>query len=154
MKKDQEKISKSAGRLINELSRAAHVYFQSEFKKYSIGHAQIVTLLFIARNEGMSQLELSEYLHLDKSSITSQLKILERNGYISRQTSEHDARMHQLNITEKTREILEPMKTVFSSWTETLLGGFSESERKEAFNYLERMRDNVNRKLGRIKSQE
>lgn len=147
MKKNQEKMNKSAGRLINELSRAAQIYFQGEFKKYSIGHSQIITLLFIARNEGTSQLEISEHLNLDKSSITSQLKILERNGYITRHTSEYDARLHQINITDKTREILEPLKNVFSSWTEILLEGFSARERAEVFNYLEKMRDNAKNKL-------
>ena len=144
-------MRKSAGRLINELSRAAHIYFQAEFKEYSIGHAQIMTLLFIARNEGISQLDLSEQFNLDKSSITSQLKILEKNGYISRHTSENDARVLHLNITDKTREILEPLKMIFSSWTETLLDGFSEGERENVFYYLEKMLGNAKNKLNQIK---
>ena len=65
MKENQEIFKKSAGRLINELSIAAHIYFQSEFKNYSIGHAQIKTLLFLARNEGISQLEISKKLKLE-----------------------------------------------------------------------------------------
>ncbi len=153
MKKKQDNINKSAGRLISELSRAAHIYFQSEFKKYSIGHAQIRTLLFLVRNEGISQLELSKYLNLDKSSITSQLQILERNGYISRHTSENDARMHQLMITDKTREISEPLRMVFSSWTVTLLDGFCESEKTEIFAYLEKMLSNAKNKLDQVKKQ-
>lgn len=153
MQKNQERINKSAGRLINELSRAAHVYFQAEFKKYSIGHAQIVTLIFIAKNEGISQLELSKYLNLDKSSITSQLSILEKNDYIIRHTSENDARMHQINLTDKAKKILEPLRRIFSSWTETLLDGFREGEKTELFNYLDRMRENAKNKLDKIKSQ-
>jgi DNA-binding MarR family transcriptional regulator len=101
----------------------------------------------VARNEGISQLELSKHLNLDKSSITSQLGILEKNGYITRQVSENDARMHQIILTDKTREILEPLKRVFSSWTEFLLDGFSESERTELFKYLERMHTNAMNKL-------
>lgn len=151
MKKKQEIFDRSAGKIINELSRAAHIYFQTEFKQYSIGHAQIRTLLFISRNEGISQLELSTYLNLDKSSITSQLQILEKNGYISRHTSEKDARLHQIMITEKTRDILEPLKMVFSSWTATLLDGFSESETNEIFSYLHRMAENAKNKLDQIK---
>ena len=153
MEKNQESINRSAGKLINELSRAAHIYFQSEFKKYSIGHAQIRTLLFIARNEGISQLELSKYLNLDKSSISSQLQILERNGYISKQSSENDARISQTTITDKTREILEPLRMVFSSWTATLLDGFSESEKTEMFDYLEKMHSNAINKLDQITKQ-
>jgi DNA-binding MarR family transcriptional regulator len=147
LEKKQNIKDKSTGRIINELSRAAHIYFQAEFKKYSIGHAQIRTLLYVARNEGISQLELSKHLNLDKSSITSQLGILEKNGYVIRQVSANDARMHQIILTDKTREILEPLKRVFSSWTEFLLDGFSESERTELFKYLERMHTNAMNKL-------
>lgn len=153
MEKNQEPNNRSAGKLINELSRAAHIYFQSEFKQYSIGHAQIRTLLFIAKNEGISQLELSKYLNLDKSSISSQLQILEKNGYISKQTSENDARIYQTRITDKTRKILEPLRMVFSSWTSTLLDGFNESDKTIMFDYLERMQSNAINKLDQIKKQ-
>jgi len=147
VKNESEQKNRSAGKLIGELSRAAHIYFHSSFREQSIGHAQVRSLLFIARNEGISQLELAEYLRLDKSSVTSQLKILERNGYIVRKPSEEDARRLQLEITEKTKEILEPIRQVYSSWTEILLDGFSEEERSESLNYLERMRDNVHSRL-------
>jgi len=142
----------SAGRLINELSRAAHVYFQAEFKKYSIGHAQIRTLLYIAHNNGLTQMELANYLNLDKSSITSQIQILEGNGYIRRHTSDKDARIQKISITENTRELLPSLQMIFSSWTEALLNGFSESERIEIFKYLERMHNNSINKLDQKKS--
>jgi DNA-binding MarR family transcriptional regulator len=138
--------TRSAGKMIGELSRAAHIYFQSEFKQYSIGHAQIRTLLFIAKNEGSSQLEISKHLKLDKSSITSQLQLLEKNGYISRHIADHDARMHKLSITEKTRDILEPIKKAHASWTSILLDGFSENEKTELFTYLEKMLSNAKKK--------
>lgn len=146
----KDKKHASAGRLINELSRGAHIFFQHEFKKYNIGHAQIRTLFYIVHNESQTQKQLANYLNLDKSSITSQLQILERNGYISRATSKIDARMQVIGITDKTREILEPLQQVFSSWTETLLDGFNEKERSTIFNYLERMRVNTKNKLSQI----
>ncbi len=99
-------------------------------------------------------MDVAQYLNLDKSSVTSQLNVLEKNGYIIRHKSERDGRKHQLNITDKTREILDPLKMVFMSWTEILLDGFSESERTEVFNYLFRMRDNAKNGLNMIKNQD
>ena len=37
----------SAGKIIGEISRAAHVFFQYKFKDCSIGHAQVRTLHFL-----------------------------------------------------------------------------------------------------------
>jgi DNA-binding MarR family transcriptional regulator len=79
--------------------------------------------------------------------------MLERNGYISRTKSENDARMYQLNMTDETRGILEPLKMVFFSWTEILVDRFSQKEREEVFDYLERMRDNAKNKLHQMKEE-
>lgn len=140
----------SAGKAIDELSRAGQIYLQHEFSKYNIGHAQVKTLLYLAENKDKTQKELVQYLNLDKSSITSQLQILEKNGYIIRQTSKVDARKQVVNITDKANKKLPELKIIFASWTNTLLAGFSEEERSDIFKYLERMRENVNDKLSGI----
>lgn len=150
MENGKDKKQSSAGRIIHELSRKAHIYFQHEFKEYNIGPAQVRTLFHIAHNEGQTQKQIGTYLSLDKSSITSQLQILEKNGYISRITSKMDARMQIISITEKTKAIIAPLQHVLSSWTETLLDGFNETERSDVFNYLERMRNNAKNKLSQI----
>lgn len=140
----------SAGRIINELSKAAQIYFQHEFKKYHVGHAQIRTLFYVAQNEGKTQKELAEYLNLDKSSITSQLTILERNGYVTRKTSDMDARKQVIGISDKTRDILPEMQNVLESWSETILSGFNEEERHQVFSILLKMRSNAKVKLTEI----
>ena len=145
--------TESAGRLINELSRASNVYFQHAFRKYNIGHAQIRTLFYISQNEGQTQKALAEYLNLDKSSITSQLQILEKNGYVEREKSIRDARKQVINVTDKTRELIPSLQQVLLSWTETLLDGFDAHERSAIFNYLHKMRLNAGNKLSAIHKQ-
>lgn len=140
----------SAGKLISELSRAAHIYFHNEFKKYNIGHAQIRTLLYIAHNENFTQKELVNILNLDKSSITSQIQILEKNGYIIREISDKDARIQIIRISDKTRKILPSLLSVFESWTDTILDGFDAEERIEIFKYLEKMKTNAKNKLSTL----
>nr|WP_319265447.1 MarR family transcriptional regulator [uncultured Draconibacterium sp.] len=148
--KSEEK-SRFAGRMIGELSKAAHRYFQSEFKALSIGHAQIATIMYVSRHEGVSQYELAKYLHLDKSSITSQIRLMEQNGYIHRTPADNDARVMQISLTDKTREILPQLTAVFADWTDTILDGFSEDEQEELFQYLKRMQINARKKLEQLK---
>ena len=146
----KHKKHESLGRLINEISRSSHIFFHHAFRKHDIGHAQLRTLLFISRNENPTQNEIAKYLNLDKSSITSQIKILEKNGYIQRQTSVTDARMQILKITQKTRDILVPLRKGHSKWSDALLKDFSKSEREVLFSYLERMRSNAMQKLKEV----
>lgn len=146
------KKNKSAGRLIGELSRAALIYFNHQFKAYSIGHAQIRTLLYIAENEGLTPKEIAGQLVLDKSSITSQLKILEGNSYIVRKRDSRDARMQQVFITQKTKNVLEPIRKILGSWSATLLDGFNEKEQEQLFIFLEKMRENAQKQLEGLKN--
>ena len=152
MNMESEEKKRFAGRMIGELSKAAHKYFQSEFKSLSIGHAQIATIMYVSRHEGVSQYELAKYLHLDKSSITSQIRLMEQNGYIQRTPAENDARVMQISLTDKTKEILPQLKAVFADWTETLLDGFGDAEQEELFQYLKRMQFNARKKLEEIKT--
>ncbi len=144
--KDKHK-DPSIGQIINELSRVSHSYFQQELKKYQIGHGQIRTLFFIAHHEGLTPKEIADYLRLDKSSLTSQLQLLERNKYIERVTCEKDARKQEIKITDKTKKILPPIKQTFYSWTDSLLEGFSKEDIMQLTNYLKKMRENVREKL-------
>lgn len=140
--------------MISELSRAAHIYFQHAFRKYHIGHAQIRTLYFIALNEGINQKELALQLDLDKSSITSQLQILERNRYITRKASDEDARKQIIRTTDRTRAIMPSLQGVLDDWSETLLGGFNKQERREIFSILMKMKVNAKNKLAELCSEQ
>ena len=137
----------SVGAMIYELSKAAQVFFQHEFAPYAIGPAQIRTLLFIAKSGELTQNDIAAELDLDKSSITSQLNILEGNGYIRRRRHPGDGRKQLISITAKTRRLLDPLMAVFVSWTATLLEGFDDGERAQIIAQLGRMKRNVAGKL-------
>lgn len=135
--------SPSVGRVIGIISRTAHVYLKQKFKDYSIGYAQVMTLHFVSRQCGINQLELTRLLNLDKSSVTSQLNCLEKNGYIIRIASDEDARIRKIYITDKTRAIEESLHEVFHSWSDILLQGFSEAERNTTIMLLDKMMGNA-----------
>ncbi len=137
----------SIGQLINELSKVSHTYFQQQLKQYNIGHGQIRTLFVISHHKALTQKELSGFLKLDKSSITSQLQILEKNGYIKRVVSEEDGRKQNILVTEKAKQVLKPIKQTMYRWTDLLLHDFSEEEKEVLSKYLIRMRDNVGNNL-------
>ena len=150
----QPENHQSAGKIIGEISRASHVFFQYQFKDYSIGHAQVRTLHYLCHNNGITQAELTDYLKLDKSSVTSQLNNLEKNGYIKRIISSKDARIRAIKITDKTEAIFGSLTSVFSSWTEILLNNFEEKEKAELFVLLNKIQDNAQTKLEELKINE
>jgi DNA-binding MarR family transcriptional regulator len=133
----------SIGRVIGRLSRAAHSYFQYRFGELGLGHAQGITLHFICRHDGIDQLELLNDVRLDKSSLTSQLKKLEENGYIERKIDPNDRRAKRIVITNKTRIIQDELHDIFISWSKILLDGLDENERETVFRLLDKMKTNA-----------
>jgi len=146
--------NQSVGKRIGVLSRATHTFFQYKFKNFSIGHAQVLTLHFISLHDGISQNELVRYFGMDKSSITSQIKMLEKNGYIIRKIHEKDSRGRRIFITDKTQTIKPELHKIFSSWSEFLLHDFSEDEKGLIFQFLDKMIENAQKTLKELKEDE
>ncbi len=143
MNKFRDIKNRSIGKEIGVLSRTAHIYFQTQFKDYSIGHAQVMTLHYICRNNGRSQNELVKHFSLNKSSVTSQLNILEKNGYIIRKTDINDSRGRKIFITEKTKAIEADLHDKFISWSRLLLEGINAEEQEKLFFLLDKMNSNA-----------
>ncbi len=135
--------SGSIGKRIGILSRAAQVYLQHQFRDYPLGHAQVITLHFICRHNGLNQNELVRYLNLDKSSVSTQLNKLEEHGYIKRTTNEADSRARKISITEKTVQIEDDLHQKFSAWSDVLLNGFSVEEKEKVFSLLDKLVSNA-----------
>ncbi|MCK5822450.1 MAG: MarR family transcriptional regulator [Bacteroidales bacterium] len=154
MNKKENTTPASVGKLIKILDHSAQKYFHNTFKNYSIGHAQIMTLHIIFRNNGISQAELTKRLCLDKASVTSQLNILEKNNYIIRKTSKKDGRLRNIYLTDKSKSIQNSIQNEFSGWSEILLQGFNKKDKDLTFNYLEKMIKNASDKIKEISKDE
>jgi DNA-binding MarR family transcriptional regulator len=151
---EKEQQNKSIGKKIGFLSRSAHIYLKNEFKNEDIGHSQIMTLHFICKNNGINQNELVTYFNLDKSSIASQLKILEKNNYIIRRKDPKDSRSRNIYITDKTENIIAEISEKFSSWSKILLDGISKEEEEILFNLLDKLKINAEKAIQEIRKNE
>lgn len=147
MKDLDKEQDRSLGKIVSELSRLAGRYFKKRFKMYDIGPSQVITLHFISRHNGIAQSDLTGFLNIDKSSVSSQLRTLEKNGYIVRIPAEDDSRIKKIYITGKTRTIEFPLHNVFTSWTDILLTDLSEEETEQLFLLLGRIRENAKNKI-------
>lgn len=62
----------------------------------------LMTLADLDRGEGTSVKAVSKMLYVDPSFVTTQSKLLEKKGLVRRRTSEDDARVVQMSLTDKT----------------------------------------------------
>jgi MarR family transcriptional regulator, organic hydroperoxide resistance regulator len=74
-------------------------------KALGISGPQWMILMALAdmdQGEGASVKAVSKMLHVDPSFVTTQSKILEKKGFVRRRSSEDDARVVQMSLTDKT----------------------------------------------------
>jgi len=110
-----------------------------------------MTLHHISHHEGISQRELSNYSGPDKSSLSSQLMILEKNNYIIRKANKSDSRIKRIYLSKKAKIPEKSLGNIFQSWSQILLNGFSDEEQIIAREMLERMLENAKAEKVRIK---
>jgi DNA-binding MarR family transcriptional regulator len=116
--------------------RAAHLNRQMftrmvGFEKHGRPGRAIMLLVLSGANDGVTQRELADTLHISPPTVTVMLQKMEQHGLIERWTDETDQRLTRIRMTEKGREIVEPIQANFSTYTKATLGAMSKTDRRE-----------------------
>ena len=62
----------------------------------------LMALADLDKGDGVPVKVVSKMLHVDSSFVTTQSKLLEKKGFMRRKTSENDARVVQMSLTDKS----------------------------------------------------
>ena len=131
------------GKMIGVLYRQSTTYFQNEFKPFGLGHSQGKVLRYIYLNKKVLPKQIAIYFNLDKGSVTSLIKGLEKNGFVTRENHPTDRRCFYLSLSAKSKKIIPDLNVIFEKWSEKLASNFSEEEKKRSISSLQKMMDNV-----------
>lgn len=82
-------------------------------------------------------------MKVSTATIAIALKKLEKNGYINKIADEEDNRLNKIVITEKGKDAIEKSRQLFDDIDSTMFEGFSNEEKKNFVNMLERIEDNL-----------
>jgi DNA-binding MarR family transcriptional regulator len=90
-------------RLLQGVSRQQSGEF---VRKYRITGQQLGALRIVALSPGISLRRLSERLYLHISTVSGIIDRLEKRGYVTRERSDRDRRVVQLNVTAAGRKVI------------------------------------------------
>lgn len=102
-------------------------------------------LMNLGKNPDCSQMELAQKLDITPAAITTTIKKLEKEGYITRLVREEDNRVNQIGITEKGQEIITQSIRLFDEVERKALRDFTEEEVERLNDYVKRIRKNLER---------
>jgi DNA-binding MarR family transcriptional regulator len=130
------------GRLIGILYRQSTTYLQKEFKPFGLGHSQGKVLRYIDLNKKVLPKQIAEYYNLDKGSVTSLIKSLEKNGFLERELHLTDKRCFYLTLSSKSKQVMPELNQIFENWSSKLVSDFSDEEKKFLIESLQIMINN------------
>ncbi|UUD42535.1 MarR family winged helix-turn-helix transcriptional regulator [Bacillus pumilus] len=94
-------------------------------------------------DDGLTQMQLCEHLKCEPPTVTNMVKSLEQNGFIYRQRDKQDARVMRIYLTQKGKELEEPVEFIWKQQREKLLHSILPEERLLLRDLMKRMERNL-----------
>lgn len=119
------------GKIVINLSNKVHRSLSKEAAKFGLTGVQSRVLGYIYHNSGKKdifQKDIEEDFNIRRSSVTSILQLMEKNGYIKRESVCEDARLKKLVLTEKGLEIQQNVYECIMEFEKSLREELSEEE--------------------------
>ena len=127
------------------IMRRHHACVERRIGDLGIHHSQHRMLIYLTHHTGEipSQRELAEVLGVSPAAVTTTLKRLEKEGYISRSITDEDNRRNEIRITEKGRTKVAESRVIFESVDTAMFEGFTEDEMETLIHFMERIDRNL-----------
>ena len=112
-------------------------------------HGFIIGYLYDNSDHDIYQREIEEKFNIRRSSVSSVLGLMEKNGLIKREAVEHDARLKKLVLTDKAKKLHERVHEEIEELEDTLTKGISQSELDSFMNTLDKLKTNLEEREGK-----
>ncbi len=102
-------------------------------------------IAYIDRNADrpVYQRDLEREFGITRSTASKVVILMEKKGFIRHESAPHDARLKQLLLTERSREIVSMMEADSQRTEKKLTDGFTEAELETLRDYIDRMIKNM-----------
>lgn len=125
------------------LYRCSQKYYDKQLLNYDIGAGQLLFLLLIYENEGISMNALAEKGCYDKGTITKGIQKLEEQGYVKSIGNPEDKRVRCLYTTAACEALIGEIYLIRRAWWERLTKDMSQEEVEIFLKMQTKMSDNA-----------
>ena len=125
--------------------RRHHACVERRLGDLGMHHGQHRMLVTLAKQQEdtPSQKELAELMGISPAAVTTTLKRLEKEEFITRSATDEDNRRNEIRITEKGLSKIAECREVFESTDRAMFEGFSQEEMAVIISFMERMDRNL-----------
>jgi DNA-binding MarR family transcriptional regulator len=117
------------GFLLSDASRLLRRRFEQESRDIPMTWAQLQIVARLSGNEGIGQAALAALLDIEPMTVSRHVDRMEAAGLVERRPDPNDRRARRIYTTEKSRELLQPMRERAAAIYEQALAGVSDEAR-------------------------
>ena len=134
---------KSFGYQVNHLARLFARRLDQNIQPLGVASGQMPALLALLEQDGLTQKELRHRVQVEQPTLANTLNRMERDGLITRQNDPEDGRAIRISLTNKAREIADPLIQSARMVNEAATAGLSPEEQEKMLDLLARMIGNL-----------
>lgn len=131
------------GRLISAIHRKALQIIKYNLKNFDIDAGQIFLLWYVHNHSGISQDKMAQNFHLDKATVSKNVKRLIRLGYLKKKVNPKDQREHQLSATKKAKPLVPRLESILKDINKLMIKGINKEKQEEFVDTLEKILKNL-----------
>ena len=144
---EEKRCEQNLGYMIRKIHNDIGKYFSSCWDKEGIEptRMQCATMHYLEQhsNGDVFQKDLEKEFSISGATATKMLKIMEKDGILSRVSVPTDARLKKLELTEKGYKLSQSAKENVIRFESGMKKGFTEEELTIFRGYLDRMAQNI-----------
>lgn len=141
-------ILRSIGVIARSLDSIANV----EFKELQLNRGQYLYLARISEQPGIILERLAEVLKVDKTTAARAVQKLERQKLIVRKNDTENKKIKLMYPTEQGKKLYQVLNREENYSNKVALQGFSEEEKQQLYEYLQRVAKNVDSDWNYVKN--
>lgn len=134
---------KSVGMVLSEAAKVLHEKLRHACESVSMPQGYHMILATLARNDGVTQLEIAKRSKLKPPTVSVTLQKMETDGILIRETDPKDQRQVRVFITEKGKELNKRVWCAMEEVDKKFVKGFSPEEEAQLRNFIERLKNNL-----------
>ena len=131
------------GYLLSDSGRLLRRTFDERVRSLGLTAVQARLLLSLEKFPGNNQAFYADRIEVEPITLTRIVDRLEEAGWMARVADPSDRRARLLRLTDKSREILEPLRRIVNGLVADLAEGLSDRERDTLAALLERVSANL-----------
>lgn len=106
-------------------------------------HGWIIRYLYDNRDKEVFQKDLEKFFKVSRSTVTGVIQVLEKQGYLRRESVDRDARLKKVILTDKGIHTHEALESLVNYLNVRTLEGISDAELEVFFQVTKKLRDNL-----------